>query len=104
MASNLGASAHGSSSRSLQDATVRLLAKFFKADWSGALLAILIISVAVELTTSGMSVFEPSNVMTILNNSAAIGVIAGGMTLVILTAGIDLSVGSVVGLCGALTG
>ena len=37
-----------------------------------------------------MSVFEPSNVMTILNNSAAIGVIAGGMTLVILTAGIDL--------------
>ena len=104
MASNLGASAHASSSRSLQDATIRLLAKFFKADWSGALLAILIISVAVELTTSGMSVFEPSNVMTILNNSAAIGVIAGGMTLVILTAGIDLSVGSVVGLCGALTG
>ena len=44
MASNLGASAQGSSSRSLQDAMVRLLAKFFKADWSGALLAILIIS------------------------------------------------------------
>ena len=42
--------------------------------------------------------------MTILNNSAALGVIAGGMTLVILTAGIDLSVGSVMGMIAALVG
>ena len=36
--------------------------------------------------------------MTILNNSAAIGIVAGGMTLVIITSGIDLSVGSVMGV------
>lgn len=36
----------------------------------------------------GKPFFHPSNIMMILNSSAAIGVIAGGMTLVILTAGI----------------
>ena len=39
--------------------------------------------------------------MTILNNSAAIGIVAGGMTLVIITLSIDLSVGSVMGMTAA---
>ncbi|MEL6685980.1 MAG: ABC transporter permease, partial [Pseudomonadota bacterium] len=52
----------------------------------------------------GRPFFHPSNLMTILNNSAAIGIVAGGMTLVIITAGIDLSVGSVMGMTAALTG
>jgi len=98
------ASAKGGTAQPLQDAAVRLLVRFFRADWSGALLAIIIIAVAVELTTTGMSLFHPSNIMTILNNAAGIGVIAGGMTLVILTAGIDLSVGAVLGFCAAITG
>ena len=42
--------------------------------------------------------------MTILNNSAAIGIVAGGMTLAIITSGIDLSVGSVMGMTAVLTG
>jgi ribose/xylose/arabinose/galactoside ABC-type transport system permease subunit len=80
------------------------LAKFFQAEWSGAFLAIVILSISIELATSGRPFFYPSNLMTILNNSAAIGIVAGGMTLVIITAGIDLSVGSVVGMTAALTG
>lgn len=104
MSSNLAAFAQGSNVRSVRDAAVHLMIRFFRADWSGALLAIVIIAVSVELTTSGASLLNPSNVMTILNNAAGIGVIAGAMTLVILTAGIDLSVGSVLGLCAALTG
>jgi ribose transport system permease protein len=78
--------------------------RFFRADWSGALLAILILAISIELATSGKPFFHPSNLMTILNNAAAIGIVAGGMTLVILTAGIDLSVGSVMGMTAALTG
>lgn len=80
------------------------LANYFKKDWSGALLAVVILAVAIELVTDGKPFFHPSNLMTILNNSAALGVIAGGMTLVILTAGIDLSVGSVMGMTAALVG
>lgn len=90
--------------RSLQDSAVIAMVKFFRADWSGAFLAILILGIAIELATTGRPFFHPSNLMTILNNSAAIGVIAAGMTLVIITAGIDLSVGSVMGMAAALTG
>ena len=89
---------------SFQDRIVIALVKFFRADWSGAFLAILILGIAIELATTGRPFFHPSNLMTILNNSAAIGVIAAGMTLVIITAGIDLSVGSVMGMTAALTG
>jgi len=91
-------------SNSFQDKVILGMARFFRAEWSGALLAIVILSISIELATSGTLFFSPSNLMTILNNSAAIGVVAGGMTLVIITAGIDLSVGSVVGLTAALTG
>ena len=90
--------------RSLQDRAVIAMVKFFRADWSGAFLAIVILGIAIELATTGRPFFHPSNLMTILNNSAAIGVIAAGMTLVIITAGIDLSVGSVMGMTAALTG
>ena len=86
------------------DYLIRLLVKFFRAEWSGAFLAILIMGISIEFATSGRPFFHPTNLMTILNNSAVIGVIAGGMTLVIITAGIDLSVGSVMGMTAALTG
>lgn len=44
----------------------------------------------------------PSNLMNIAVQTSIIAILAIGMTFVILTAGIDLSVGSVVALCGAL--
>lgn len=42
--------------------------------------------------------FQVANITNVLRASAIVGVIAVGMTFVILTAGIDLSVGSTVGL------
>ena len=92
------------SDSAIQNKLLRLVMRFFQADWSGALLAILILAISIEIATDGKPFFHPSNLMTILNNSAAIGIVAGGMTLVILTAGIDLSVGSVMGMTAALTG
>jgi len=91
-------------SKSLQDKAIGVTVSFFRKEWSGALLAILILAIAIELVTDGKPFFHPTNLMTILNNSAAIGIVAGGMTLVILAAGIDLSVGSVMGLIAAVTG
>ena len=43
---------------------------------------------------------DPVNVFNILRQISITGLIALGMTFVILTAGIDLSVGSLVALCG----
>jgi len=54
---------------------------------------------------TGLSIASPyfmtySNVLNVLDQSVVVGIVAVGMTLVILTAGIDLSVGSTVGLTG----
>lgn len=45
--------------------------------------------------------FTLGNILNILRQTSVIAILAAGMTLVILTAGIDLSVGSILALCGA---
>lgn len=45
---------------------------------------------------------KPENLRNLLNQNAAIGIIAVGMTIVIFSGGIDLSVGSMVALSAAL--
>ena len=45
-----------------------------------------------------------STVSVILTNISEISIVAAGMTLVIATGGIDVSVGSIVGLCGVVLG
>ena len=62
--------------------------------WSGLLLLIIIISVL------SPSFRQVNNFMLILLDVAAIGIVAAGQTMVVLTGGIDLSVGSVVALTG----
>lgn len=46
----------------------------------------------------------PANLLNVVEQSAIIGIIAVGMTFVIITAGIDLSVGSLVALSGIAFG
>ena len=41
---------------------------------------------------------------TVANRIPTLAVVAAGMTLVLIIGGIDLSVGSVLGLCGAVLG
>ena len=48
--------------------------------------------------------FSPGNLHNILIQTAAIAIVAIGQTLVILTGGIDISVGRLMGLCGILIG
>jgi len=47
--------------------------------------------------------FTQSNLSNVVRQNAFTAILAAGMTLVILTGGIDLSVGSVVGLAGVLS-
>lgn len=49
------------------------------------------------------SFYQPANLLDIMLQSAINAVIAVGMTLVIITRGIDLSVGSIVGLSSMIT-
>lgn len=49
------------------------------------------------------SFFQPSNMLNVGRQSAIVGIIAVGMTFVILTGGIDLSVGSILALSGVTT-
>ncbi len=65
---------------------------------------ILAIAIAVALSLLSPFFLTRSNIFNMLDQSVVIGIVSVGMTFVILTGGIDLSVGSVVGLTGILLG
>ncbi|RLP22390.1 ABC transporter permease [Mesorhizobium sp. YM1C-6-2] len=60
----------------------------------------LAVVLAVILSFISPHFFTERNMFNILDQSVVLGIVAVGMTLVILTGGIDLSVGSVAGLTG----
>lgn len=59
---------------------------------------------AVILSLSSPYFLTSNNLFNLLDQSVVIGIVAIGMTFVILTGGIDLSVGSVAGLTGVILG
>ncbi|MCW5952681.1 MAG: ABC transporter permease, partial [Propionibacteriaceae bacterium] len=63
----------------------------------GLAVAFILICV-IGIVTAGDRFTNPGNILTILKLAAAIGVVAIGQTFVITSGGIDLSVGSVLGL------
>lgn len=65
------------------------------------ILIFLVIFVAYLIINGGAT--TPSGVMNILRHSAVVGILALGMGLVIITGGIDLSVGSMLALVGGLS-
>jgi ribose transport system permease protein len=64
--------------------------------------ALIVISIGMSLISEAFARYE--NLFNITRNFAFIGIMALGQTCVIITAGIDLSVGSVMGLVGIVTG
>ena len=64
-----------------------------------SLIALLVLILVVSLLSPNF--FTADNLMNILRQTSVNAIIAVGMTLVILTAGIDLSVGSILALTGA---
>nr|WP_205834940.1 ABC transporter permease [Microbacterium sp. CFH 90308] len=67
----------------------------------GLVLALLVL-VVVGAVTAPDTFTSVSNILTILRQASIIGVISIGMTLVIIAGGIDLSVGSVMGLASVV--
>ncbi len=66
----------------------------------------LVLALILALALSLMSPYflTKSNIFNMLDQSVVIGIVAVGMTFVILTGGIDLSVGSIAGLTGIILG
>lgn len=67
----------------------------------GVLIAFLVLFIASAIWKPAFFL-QPENLRNLLNQNASVGIIAVGMTLVIVAGGIDLSVGSVMALAGAV--
>lgn len=65
-------------------------------------LAAFAILFGVSTWKQGFDFFNPENFRALLNSNAPVGILAIGMTLVIISGGIDLSVGSMVVLAAAM--
>jgi rhamnose transport system permease protein len=69
-----------------------------------AALLVLIAVALVGLSPLSPQFLVPANLLEMSRNGVEVGLLALGMTLVILTGGIDLSVGSIMGLCAVTLG
>jgi ribose/xylose/arabinose/galactoside ABC-type transport system permease subunit len=58
----------------------------------------------VLLAAKGINFLDPLNLITVSKHVAIIAIMGLGMTFVIITGGIDLSIGSIVGIVGMLAG
>lgn len=76
-----------------------LKVKHFVGDY-GILLILAIVMVILTFTAHNFLTVD--NLTNVVRQSSIVGLVAVGMTFVMITAGIDLSVGSVVGLAGIL--
>lgn len=68
------------------------------------ILLVLLVAEVLYFNAAGLRFGHPDNVANIVRHSVEIGLIALVMTPVILTGGIDLSVGSMLGLCAVMFG
>ena len=66
------------------------------------LFAALLLLVIIGAVTAGTDFLSVDNFLVILKSTSVIGVVAIGVTFVITAGGIDLSVGSVLGLCSVM--
>ena len=70
-------------------------------------IALVIITVTITVlleVTRNINFLNPLNLVTVGKHVAITAILALGMTFVIITGGIDLSIGGIVGLCGMIAG
>jgi len=80
----------------------RTLRRIIAGREAGTALGLLVLCIALWIATPFFA--TAANLSNVAEQSAIVGVIAIGMTFVILTGGIDLSVGSLVALAGVVIG
>ncbi|CAH0310675.1 MULTISPECIES: ABC transporter permease subunit [Peribacillus] len=71
--------------------------------WNRLGMLIILVLLCVVLAFTAPNFLEMSNLLNVLKQVSINGVLAAGMTLVILTGGIDLSVGAIVALSGVVS-
>jgi len=69
----------------------------------GLVIALIVIAVFFQVLTNGV-IFQPANITNLILQNSYILILAVGMTLVIVTGRIDLSVGSIAAFSGAFAG
>lgn len=70
---------------------------------NGAWLGFIALAIVLSVWTSG-DFLSARNLTNLIRQASLNGILATGMTMVILTSGIDLSIGSLVALCGIFVG
>lgn len=85
---------NGKPQHALQDGAGQALLKFLKDN--GTLVALVVLILIFSLWNDAF--FTPRNLTNLARQTTIVGIIAVGMTIVIIINGIDLSVGSIVGL------
>jgi fructose transport system permease protein len=83
---------------------IQLIQHFLHSSPSAVPLLVLIVSVAIFGVVNGSKFFSPFALTLILQQVAIVGIIGSAQTLIILTAGIDLSVGAIMVLCSVVMG
>lgn len=73
-----------------------------RQEWYGALVAVLVLGALLSLASPYF--LTTGNLSNVLVQASVIALLAGGQTFVILTAGVDLAVGAVTALAGAIAG
>ena len=73
-----------------------------RQEWYGALVAVLVLGAL--LTVASPYFLTTGNLSNILVQASVIALLAGGQTFVILTGGVDLAVGALTALAGAIAG
>jgi len=86
---------------SKQSTIYKTLKRFLATKEIGILGVLILLSVIINIANPVFFTFN--NIVEILRNTSYTVIIALGMTLIIIAKGLDLSVGSVLALCGLLT-
>ena len=73
-----------------------------RQDWYGAMVAVLLLSFLLSIASPYF--LTTGNLTNILVQASVIALLAGGQTFVILTGGVDLAVGALTALAGAVAG
>jgi ribose transport system permease protein len=73
-----------------------------RQDWYGAMVAVLLLGVLLSIASPYF--LTSGNLTNILVQASVIALLAGGQTFVILTGGVDLAVGALTALAGAVAG
>jgi len=73
-----------------------------RQDWYGAMVAVLLLGILLSIASPYF--LTSGNLSNILVQASVIALLAGGQTFVILTGGVDLAVGALTALAGAVAG